>query len=146
LGTLDQRPERGTTAKGPQSGHSRNVLTWPDRLCWGGPAIRREVSVMSVTVIAHFPVADVEKAIAGLQANAALLEEITEDTKGGGIIHHTFVAGEGELVVIDEWETAEQFQSFFEGNPKVQKVTELVGVTGPPTVTIYNGFEAPGRV
>ena len=101
---------------------------------------------MSVTVIAHFPVADVEKAIAGLQANAALLEEITEDTKGGGIIHHTFVAGEGELAVIDEWETAEQFQSFFEGNPKVQKVTELVGVTGPPTIAIYNGFEAPGRV
>ena len=44
---------------------------------------------MSVTVIAHFSVADVEKAIAGLQANAALLEEITEDTKGGGIIHQT---------------------------------------------------------
>jgi hypothetical protein len=101
---------------------------------------------MSVTVIAHFPVTDVEKAIAGLQANAALLEEITEDTKGGGIIHHTFVAGEGELVVIDEWETAEQFQRFFEGNPKVQKVTELIGVTGPPAVAIYNGFEAPGRL
>ena len=76
---------------------------------------------MSVTVIAHFPVADIAKAIAGLQANAALLEEITEDTKSGGIIHHTFVAGEAELVVIDEWETAEQFQSFFEGNAKVRE-------------------------
>ena len=101
---------------------------------------------MSVTVIAHFPVADIAKAIAGLQANAALLEEITEDTKSGGIIHHTFVAGEAELVVIDEWKTAEQFQNFFEGNPKVQRVTELIGVTGPPSVAIYNGFEAPGRV
>jgi hypothetical protein len=37
---------------------------------------------MSVTVIAHFPVADVAKAIEGLQANAALLEDITEDTQG----------------------------------------------------------------
>ena len=101
---------------------------------------------MSVTVIARFPVSDVEKAIAGLQANAALLEEITEDTKGGGIIHHTFVAGEGELVVIDEWETAEQFQSFFEGNAKVAKITELVGVTGPPAVAIYNEVDAPGRI
>ena len=73
---------------------------------------------MSVTVIAHFPVADVAKAIEGLQANAALLEEITEDTKGAGILHHQFVAGAAELVVIDEWETAEQFQGFFEGNPK----------------------------
>ncbi len=101
---------------------------------------------MSVTVIAHFPVADIGKAVAGLQANAALLEEITEDTKGGGLIHHTFVAGDEELVVIDEWETAEQFQSFFEGNAKVAKVTELVGVTGPPTVAIYNEVEAPGKV
>jgi hypothetical protein len=101
---------------------------------------------MSVTVIAHFPVADVKKAIAGLQANAALLEEITEDSKGGGIIHHTFVAGEGELVVIDEWKTAEQFQSFFEGNAKIAKVTEIIGVTGPPAVAIYNEVEAPGKV
>jgi hypothetical protein len=101
---------------------------------------------MSVTVIARFPVADVKKAIAGLQANAALLEEITEDTKGGGIIHHTFVAGEGELVVIDEWKTAEQFQSFFDGNAKVAKVTEIIGVTGPPAVAIYNEVDAPGKV
>jgi hypothetical protein len=101
---------------------------------------------MSVTVIAHFPVADVKKAIAGLQANAALLEEITEDTKGNGIIHHTFVAGEGELVVIDEWKTADQFQSFFDGNAKIARVTEILGVTGPPAVAIYNEVEAPGKV
>ena len=101
---------------------------------------------MSVTVIAHFPVADVKKAVAGLQDNAALLEEITEDTKSVGIVHHTFVAGESELVVIDEWETAEQFQSFFEGNAKVAKITEAVGVTGPPTVAIYNEVEAAGRL
>ena len=101
---------------------------------------------MSVTVIAHFPVTDVEKAIAGLQANATLLEEITEDTKAGGLIHHTFVAGEGELVVIDEWEAAEQFQSFFDGNTKVAKVMESVGVTGPPAIAIYNEVEAAGKV
>jgi hypothetical protein len=100
------------------SGHNRNVVTLPD----------------------------IGKAIAGLQANAALLEGITEDTKGGGLIHHTFVAGEVEIVVIDEWETSEQFQSFFEGNAKIAKITELVGVTGPPAVAIYNELEAPGKV
>jgi hypothetical protein len=101
---------------------------------------------MSVTIVARFPVADIEKAIGGLQANAALLEEITEDTRSGGLIHHTFVAGEGELVVIDEWKTAEQFQSFFEGNAKVAKITELIGVTGPPVIAIYNEVEAAGKV
>ena len=101
---------------------------------------------MSVTVIAHFPVADVEKAIAGLQANAALLEEIIEDTEAGGLIHHTFVAGDGELIVIDEWEAAEQFQSFFDGNSNVAKVMDSVGVTGPPAIAIYNEVEAAGKV
>jgi heme-degrading monooxygenase HmoA len=101
---------------------------------------------MSVTIIAHFPVGDVEKAKAGLQSNAALLEEITEDTKAGGLIHHTFVAGDGELVVIDEWDTAEQFQSFFDGNAKVAKIMESVGVTGPPAIAIYNEVEAAGKV
>ena len=101
---------------------------------------------MSVTVIAHFPVADIEKAIAGLQSNGALLEEITGDTKAGGLIHHTFVAGDGELVVIDEWDTAEHFQSFFDGNAKVAKVMESVGVTGPPVIAIYNEVEAAGKV
>jgi heme-degrading monooxygenase HmoA len=101
---------------------------------------------MSVTVIGRFPVANIEKAIAGLQANAALLEEITEDTKAGGLIHHTFVAGESELVVIDEWKTAEQFQSFFEGNAKVAKVMDSIGVTGPPTIAIYNEVDAAGKV
>ena len=101
---------------------------------------------MSVTVIAHFPVADVAKAIEGLQANAALLEEITQDTKGAGIIHHKFVAGDGEVVVIDEWETAEQFQDFFQGNPKVERVTSLIGVTGAPEVSVYDSFEAAGAL
>lgn len=101
---------------------------------------------MTVTVIAHFPVADVEKAIAGLQSSAALLEEITEDTKAGGLIHHTFVAGDGELVVIDEWHTAEQFQSFFKDNAKVARVMESAGVTGPPSVAIYNEVEVAGKL
>jgi heme-degrading monooxygenase HmoA len=101
---------------------------------------------MSVTIIAHFPVSDVAKAIEALQSHSALLEEITEDTKGSGLLHHKFVAGDGEVVVIDEWETAEQFQSFFEGNAKVEQVTTLIGVIGPPSISIFTSFEAAGAV
>ena len=101
---------------------------------------------MSVTVTIRFPVSDVAKAIDGLQGNAEFLEEITESTKGAGMLHHRFVAGEGELMVIDEWETAAQFQSFFEGNAKVAKIMESVGVTGPPAIAIYKEVEAAGKV
>lgn len=101
---------------------------------------------MSVTVTIRIPVADVSKAISGIQAQGEFLEEITESTKGSGMLHHRFVAGDGELVVIDEWETAEQFQSFFDGNPKVAEVMGSIGMTGPPTVSVFESIDAPGTV
>ena len=99
---------------------------------------------MSVTVTIRIPVADVAKAIEGLRANAEFLEEITESTKGAGMLHHRFVAGESELMVIDEWETAEQFQSFFDGNPKVAEVMASIGMTGPPAVSVFESIDGPG--
>jgi hypothetical protein len=99
---------------------------------------------MSVIVIGRFPVSDVARGLAALKENGALLEEITVDAKKQGAIHHCFAAGEGELVVIDEWDTAEHFQTFFGGNPKVEKITTAVGVTGPPTMEVLEKGEALG--
>jgi hypothetical protein len=101
---------------------------------------------MSVVVTIHFPVSDVAKAIEGLHSNAAFLEEISESTKDAGLIHHRFVSGEGELVVIDEWVTAEQFQSFFDGNPKVAQVMSSLGMTGAPEIAVFKSLDAPGTV
>ena len=101
---------------------------------------------MSVVVTIHFQVSDVAKAIEGLHDKAEFLEEITASTKDAGILHHRFVSGDGELVVIDEWETAEQFQSFFDGNPKIAEVMSSIGMTGPPVVTVYESMDAPGTV
>jgi hypothetical protein len=99
---------------------------------------------MSVIVTIRFPVSDVAKAIEGLHGNAAFLEEITESTKGAGMIHHQFAAGDAELIVIDEWETAEQFQGFFDGNPKVAEVMSSVGMSGPPEISVFESIDAPG--
>ncbi len=101
---------------------------------------------MSVTAIIHFPVSDVAKAVEGLRGQAALLEEITETTKGAGIRHHRFVAGEGELVVIDQWDSAEQFHQFFQDNVKVGQVTDAIGLVGPPVVSVFSTFDAPGTL
>jgi heme-degrading monooxygenase HmoA len=75
-----------------------------------------------------------------------LLEEITESTKGAGMLRHRFVSGEGELVVIDEWDTAAQFQTFFDSNPKVAKVMESVGMTGRPAISVFEAIDAPGTI
>jgi heme-degrading monooxygenase HmoA len=105
-----------------------------------------EVRAMSVTVTVRFPVSDVAKAIEGLHSNAKFLEEISESTRGAGLLHHRFVSGDGELMVIDEWETAEQFQSFFDGNPKVAEVMASIGATGPPEITLFGSIDAAGTV
>ncbi len=99
---------------------------------------------MSVVVIIHFPVVDVAKAIEGLHDNATFLEEISASTKGAGNLHHRFVSGVGELVVIDEWESAAQFQSFFEGNPKIAEVMSSIGMTGAPEISVFDSIDAPG--
>ena len=101
---------------------------------------------MSVVVTIHFPVSDVAKAIEGLHDNAEFLEEITASTKDAGVIHHRFVSGDGELVVIDEWETAEQFQGFFDGNPKVAEVMGSIGMTGEPVISVFESIDAPGTL
>ncbi len=99
---------------------------------------------MSVIVIAHFSVPDMDKTMAVLAEHAALLDSVTEYAKGVGAIHHRFMAGDGELVVLDEWESPEQFQAFFEGNADVETITMAAGVTGPPRVEVYGAVEAAG--
>ena len=99
---------------------------------------------MSVIVVAHFPVTDVARARRALASNAALLDEITVDAKGLGALHHRFLEGDAELLVLDEWQSAEGFQSFFEGNSKVTRITDEAGVQGPPRVEVFRPVEAAG--
>jgi formylmethanofuran dehydrogenase subunit E len=49
-------------------------------------------------------------------------------------------------MVIDEWETAEQFHSFFAAHPKIGDVMGSIGMSGPPTITVYESVDAPGTV
>jgi hypothetical protein len=105
-----------------------------------------EVLTMSVIVTIRIPVADVAKAIEGLHANAEFLDEISKSVRGAGMLHHRFVAGEGELMVIDEWESSEQFQKFFEGNPKVAEVMSSIGMTGAPEISVFGSIDAAGTV
>jgi len=99
---------------------------------------------VSVIVTIKFPVADVAKAIEGLHTNASFFEETSASTRGKGVISHRFVSGDGELMVIDEWETAEEFQSFFSANPKIGDVMGSIGMNGEPRVSVYGSIDGPG--
>lgn len=101
-------------------------------------------ALMSVTIVVHFHVADADAAVKGLREHAALLEEMTVANKKAGNVRHRVFKGEGELVIIDEWETVAQFEAFFAGNADVEKISAALGVTGPPIVSIVERADVPG--
>ena len=61
-----------------------------------------------------------------------LLRQIAADARDGGCLHHRFGVGDGFVLVVDEWETAEAFQRFFQGHPKLPEVMQRAGAQGEP--------------
>jgi hypothetical protein len=101
---------------------------------------------MSITVIVRFPVADVVKGVEALEDHAALLDEITDASRGAGCLRHRFVAGDRELLVIDEWDSAEHFEMFFAKNAKIQQITDAIGLSRPPAVSVFNSIDVAGTL
>lgn len=99
---------------------------------------------MSTLVIVRFLIADMPAAKKSLADNAALLEEIGVDARKHGARHHRFTEGVGELVAIDEWDSVEAFQDFFDDNPKIATVTKKAGVQKPPTLEFLACVEVAG--
>ena len=101
---------------------------------------------MSVIVIGRFPMPDAARTRGALAANAALLEEITQEAKGLGCLHHRFLESDGELVILDEWESVEDFQNFFGSNTKIPTIMQEAGAQGPPKVEVFSPVEAAGTL
>lgn len=76
--------------------------------------------------------AQFESFVAG---NKQLIEESTEKAKAGGCTSHVFAVGEGQIMAVDQWESAEQFQAFI-GSAEIQQVLGRMGATGEPQITI----------
>ncbi len=98
---------------------------------------------MSVIVTMRAP-ADTEafRSFVQTQANADLLKKISEDARSKGAIHHQFAVGDGYIMIIDEWETADAFTGWFEGNESVGEVMRESGVQGEPEISIGEAFES----
>jgi heme-degrading monooxygenase HmoA len=48
--------------------------------------------------------------------------------KQNGCIHHEFWAGDGDVVAVDEWESPEAFQAFWDSQG--QNIGQLMGAAG----------------
>jgi hypothetical protein len=91
---------------------------------------------MSVLVIVKIA-GDTAKFRQSLTGRASEFEKITADSRTKGAIHHRFGIGDGMVLVVDEWETIEQFQQFF-SNPELQAFIGTVGgdTSSPPDVIV----------
>jgi hypothetical protein len=52
---------------------------------------------------------------------------------------------DSEVVIVDEWPSAEAFKSFFNGQPRVGELRAEAGVQGPPEVIVYEILDSPDR-
>ncbi len=98
---------------------------------------------MSVCVIVKLKVepANMAKLFA---ERAAELKTISEQGKAAGAIHRYFAAGDGEVIIVDEWDQASSFEKFFD-NPTIADLMAETGVAGPPEVTVFEMLDSPDR-
>lgn len=89
---------------------------------------------MSVLIIGKFQ-GDTAKFRQALADRAGEFAKISDMARSAGGVHHRFGVGDGFVVMIDEWETIEQFQQFF-SNPDLQAFIGSVGAApAPPEIT-----------
>ena len=90
---------------------------------------------MSVLVIGKFQ-GDTATFRQALTDRADEFAKIADGARSAAQLHHRFGIGDGFVVVVDEWESVEQFQQFF-ANPDLQAFIGSIGAApAPPEITI----------
>jgi hypothetical protein len=96
---------------------------------------------MSVLIIGKFP-GDTAVFKKMLTDRADELVAISEQARAAGSIHHRFGVGDGFVILVDEWESPQQFEQFF-GRPDIQALTAEMGASGPPEITVVEAVASP---
>ena len=88
---------------------------------------------------------DTAKFRAALTDRADEFVAIADRARAAGAIHHRFGLGDGFVFVVDEWETPEQFETFF-SDPELQAfIGSVGGAAGPPELTVSEAISSPDQ-
>ncbi|HEY2692857.1 MAG TPA: hypothetical protein VGJ50_30785 [Streptosporangiaceae bacterium] len=99
---------------------------------------------MSVLVLGKFQ-GDTDKFRRALVDRAGEFAKISEMARAAGGVHHRFGVGDGYVVLVDEWETVEQFQQFF-ANPDLQAFIGEIGADpAPPELIMGEAISSPDQ-
>jgi len=96
---------------------------------------------MSVVITGKFQ-GDTAKFRQALVERAAEFEKIGQEGRAAGALHHRFAIGDGFVMVIDEWESVEQFQKFM-ADPELQAfIGSVGGAPVPPEVIVAEAISS----
>jgi hypothetical protein len=99
---------------------------------------------MSVLVIAKFE-GDTAAFRQALADRAGEFVKYGDMARAAGGVHHRFGIGDGFVVVVDEWDSVEQFQQFF-SNPDLQAFIGTVGAApAPPEMIVAEAVASPDQ-
>ena len=98
---------------------------------------------MSALIVMRVP-GDTSQFEAFMANNRELVEGLSDKAKAGGCLAHRFAVSDGQVVVVDEWETAGQFQTFI-SSPEIQQVMGQMGAQGEPEITVADRKGFPGE-
>jgi len=85
--------------------------------------------------------ADPDKLESYAQENRDFLVGISDRAKGLGCLHHTFASENGDVIVMDEWESREAFEKFFNDADDVRQVMQEMGVQSEPDIHFYKKLD-----
>jgi hypothetical protein len=99
---------------------------------------------MSVLVIGKFQ-GDTAKFRQALADRADEFTKIADRARTAGAIHHRFGIGDGFVVIVDEWESADDFGRFF-ADPELQAFIGSAGAAPvPPEITMTEAIASPDQ-
>jgi len=99
---------------------------------------------MSILVVGKFQ-GDTAKFQQSLVDRADEFVKIADAAQAQGAVHHRFGVGDGYIIIVDEWESAEAFQQFF-GNPDLQAFIGSVGADpAPPEIMVAAAITSPDQ-
>jgi hypothetical protein len=98
---------------------------------------------MSVLIIGKFP-GDTVVFKKVLTDRTDELADVAEQARMAGAIHHRFGVGDGFIIIVDEWESPQQFEQFFT-RADIQALVGEMGASGPPDITIVEAIASPDQ-
>jgi len=95
---------------------------------------------MSVLVTGRIP-GDTSKFREFITSQQDVMRRISDEARSKGCLHHQFGIGDGFVIVVDEWESAEAFNDFFQNNADIPTVMRDAGAQGEPEFTFAEAVE-----